>query len=120
MAADIIINQTGKPAGVAGQSREDLDTGVDVTLSASGGPFLAYRWRIVSKPIDILIPVASAALLTTPDAASPLLSPVDLPDTYLVELAVDSGAGLGAREGDVARRTFYAGPAQPGQSLRAM
>lgn len=108
--AQIKIDQAGKPAGVAGVAREDLDSGTAVTLSAAGGSFLAYRWSIVSKPIDPAAETNSSAGLSTPTSSSTLCSPIDVPGTHLVELLVDSGRGLGATEQDAARITFYAGP----------
>lgn len=110
MPVQIKVDQSGKPPGVAGQAREDLATGTAVTLTAVGGPFLSYQWRIVSKPINILTPVRSSALLATPASVVTLLNPIDVPGTHLLEVAVDSGNGLGAGEDDIARITFYAGP----------
>lgn len=113
MAVLIQIDQpgSGAPAGVPGVAREDLRIGFDVRLTAVGGPFLAYQWSIIDRPIDITLPVQSAALLSAPSAIQTLVTPVDLAGTYLVQVAVDSGLGLGARAEDVARITFYAGPA---------
>lgn len=114
MAADIIINQASKPAGVAGKAREDLDVGTNVSLTASGGPFLAHLWEIVDKPVDIEAGSQSSALLSAPTSATTLVTPVDLAGTYLVSLTVDSGSGLGALPDDVAHLTFYANdPSNP-------
>lgn len=110
MAVLIKVDQAAAPPGVPGQAREDLVTGVGVTLTAVGGPFLAYAWSIISKPIDISIPVEASSLLGSPTASTSTLSPIDVAGTYLVEVAVDSGSGLGALAGDIARITFYAGP----------
>ena len=125
MAVQIKIDQAGKPAGVAGQSREDLDVGVAVTLTAVGGPFLRYLWSFPSKPVDVFAGVRSSVALSAPQSSVTLASPIDLVDTYLVELAVDAGFGLGGRPEDVTRRTFYAGdparhPASAGQSRRRL
>ncbi len=113
MGVKIRIDQAGKPPGVAGMAREDLDVGVAVTLTAvTTGPILGYLWRIVSKPVDVMAGVRSAAALTTPTASATMCSPIDLPQTYLVECLVDAGFGLGARSSeDRVRITFYAGPA---------
>lgn len=110
MAVLIKVDQAAKPAGVPGQAREDLATGVGVTLTAVGGPYLQYQWAIVSKPIDITVPAFASSLLGSPSANVTTLSPIDVAGTYLVEVAVDSGSGLGAGEDDVASITFYAGP----------
>lgn len=111
MAAQIQIDQSGKPAGVPGEAREDLDLGTNVTLTAIGGPFAAHQWTIIDKPIDIIGAAQSAALLSSPTASATDVTPIDLAGTYLVQLSVDSGSGLGATADDIARITFYAGPA---------
>jgi hypothetical protein len=110
MAAAIIINQAAKPPGVSGVAREDLDLGTDILLTADGGPFLSYLWSIVDRPIDIVAPAESTSVLATPTTITSLVTPVDVAGSYLVELLVDSGQGLGATAADVARITFYAGP----------
>lgn len=111
MAVQITLNQTGKPPGVAGQAREDFDLGTAVVASASGGPFSAYRWSIVSKPVDVVSATKSGAGLSAPTSSTTQVSPLDVAGTHLIELLVDAGYGLGARIEDVARITFYAGPA---------
>lgn len=114
MAVSVTINQAGKPAGVAGQSREDLDVGLAVSLSQSGGPFLAYQWTIRYVAIDVLTDTRSAAVLSAPTSATTSLSPIDKPGEYSGRLVVDSGAGLGASPDDVFDWTFYAGiPGDP-------
>lgn len=109
MAAQITVNQAGKPAGVAGRAREDLDVGTDVTLAASGGPFLSYLWSFVWRPIDIVAAARATSAFSAPTGASTVVTPIDRAGTYLVQLTVDSGSGLGALPGDVARISFYAG-----------
>ena len=109
-AVQIQINQVALPPGVPGVAREDLNLGV-VTLQAIGGPYLAYQWSIIDKPIDMSVPVKSAAVLTAPAMASTNVNPVDLAGTYYVQVLVDSGSGLGATIDDIARITFYAGTA---------
>lgn len=116
MAVAIVLNQAGKPPGVAGRAREDFVTGVPVTASASGGPFLRYLWNAVHRPIDIFASTRASSLLATPDASSTLYTPIDVAGTYHLELLVDSGSGLGASADDIARITFYAGT--PGDKLR--
>lgn len=111
MAVQIQIDQpgSGAPPGTPGQAREDLVTGFAVQLTATGGPFLAYSWSIIDKAVDIVAGVQSAALLTAPNAAITQCTPIDIEGTYLVQVIVDSGSGLGALADDVARITFYAG-----------
>ncbi len=106
----IRIDQIGLPAGIPGRAREDLVLGTPASLTAIGGPFSTYRWSLISKPIDPVAPIASAAGLTSPSASTTQVTPLDLRHTYLAELLVDSGFGLGALPEDVARITFYAGP----------
>lgn len=110
MAVSIVLNQAAHPPGVAGVAREDLALGTDVSATAIGGPFLAYQWTIVDKPIDILAGVQSASLLTASSASTTLVTPIDKEGTWVLELLVDSGLGLGAQLSDRARITFYAGP----------
>lgn len=109
MTLAITINQSGKSAGVAGQAREDLDTGTAVSVASSGGPFLAYEWTFIAKPIDIVAGAQATSLMSTPTATSTLINPIDVAGTYEVQLAVDSGSGLGALDTDVVRITFFAG-----------
>jgi hypothetical protein len=106
----IQIDQSGKPGGVPGQAREDLATGTPVQLTATGGPFVQYQWTVLDKPVDVVANVRSAAALSSGTASATLLQPIDLAQTYFVQVAVDSGSGLGALETDVAQITFYAGP----------
>jgi len=106
----IVVNQAGKPAGVAGQAREDLVTGVPVQLTITGGPFAAYFWSFIDKPVEYLpTPSYSSAGLLTPLLDATQCSPIDNQGTYLVQLIVDSGMGLGATPDDVQSITFYAG-----------
>lgn len=111
MAAQIIVDQAAAPPGIAGKAREDLVTGTDVTLTAAGGPFLQHLWRLIDKPVDIVAGTLASSVLVTPTASATLVQPVDVRGTYLAELVVDSGQGLGAGADDIARITFYAGPA---------
>jgi len=111
MPVQIVINQFGKPAGVAAQAREDLDLGVPVDLQAIGGPFLQVQWSITDKPMDWSIPAQSSAGLTAPTNPVTQVTPIDYKGTYLIKVEVDSGSGLGANPDDIATLTFYAGPA---------
>lgn len=111
MAVSIKIDQAAHPPGVAGKAREDISTGTAVTLTAVGGPYAAYSWSVIHKPSDIYTNTPSAAALTAPAAAVTNLTPIDQECTYLVQVLVDSGSGLGATASDVARITFYAGAA---------
>lgn len=111
MAIQILIDQAGKPAGVAGQAREDLALGVAVVLTAVNGVGVTeYQWTIVGKPPNEAMTLESAAVLSAPAAVVTALTP-DFDGTYLVEVLVDQGFGLGERDEDKARITFYAGAA---------
>lgn len=109
MSVTITVNQAAKPAGVAGQAREDIDVGVGVTLTANGGPFSAYQWTVLHKPIEVRTNARATAVPGTPTNSTTTLTPIDVRGTYLVQVAVNSGAGLGATAADIARITFYAG-----------
>lgn len=110
-AVQIRVDQpgSGAPPGVTGQAREDLATGFPVTLTAVGGPYLGYQWSIVDKPLDIVAATQSGALLGSPTASTTSFGPIDTVGTYLVQIVVDSGSGLGATPDDIAQITFYAG-----------
>lgn len=108
--AQIKIDQTAKPAGIAGVAREDLDLGLPVTLAAVGGPFKAYRWTIVDPALNFVTNVKSAITLVSPTNSSTLSTNLDIAGTYLIKLEIDSGKGLGATADDIAQITFYAGP----------
>jgi hypothetical protein len=113
-AVQILLNQSGKPAGVAGQAREDLDTGVSVSASTVGGPYSAYQWSFLSRPDNVTTGVEATTAISAPTSSSMVLSPIDQAGTYLLQLAVDSGSGLGATSDDVAQIEFYAGvPGDP-------
>lgn len=118
MAVEIVVNQTGKSAGVAGRAREDLDTGVPVTLSLAGGPFASVLWSIGHRPIGIPAMMRATSLLTAPTASTTQLTPIDQAGTYLIRVAVDSGFGLGALPSDNASITFYAGALNSNVRLR--
>lgn len=106
----IKIDQAAAPAGLPGVAREDLATGSPVTLTAVGGPFAAYRWTIIDRALDFTNDTLSAAAISASTQAITTMTPIDVAGTYLVQLEIDSGNGLGASADDIARITFYAGP----------
>ena len=125
MPVQIQIDQPGLspplPPGMPGRAREDLALGTPVLLSAVGGPFAKYTWRILHLPIDITANTRATSVIASPNGSSTTLGPLDVAGTYHVEVVVDSGSGLGALAGDTARITFYAGPplaADPGELPR--
>lgn len=109
MAVAILLAQSGKPAGSPGQARDDFDVGVSVTAQATGGPFASYLWTFVSKAIDVEAGARSTAAFGAGSSATTSVSPIDVAGEYLIQVAVDSGSGLGATSDDVARIVFYAG-----------
>lgn len=85
VTASIIINQTGKPAGNPGVSREDLSLGLTVTLSNEDDfGVTSWNWEIISRP-----PGSSATLLT-PTGSTSSFSP-DVIGSYLISLVVSDG-----------------------------
>lgn len=110
MTLQIRFDQTGLPAGVPGQAREDVVLGTPVSATAIGGPFHAYRWAVAAPPLNVDTDTRSTVAPVSPSSTTTQLTPIDVAGTYLIEVAVDSGYGIGAREEDVARLTFYAGP----------
>lgn len=108
-AVQILLNQAGKPAGSAGVARDDIDTGVSVTAQAVGGPFASYQWTFIDKAIDIVAGTKASSAFGAPTSSTTTISPIDVAGEYLIQVAVDSGSGLGATASDVARIVFYAG-----------
>ena len=108
--AQIKIDQSGKLAGLPGFARQDLDTGTAVSLTAVGGPFKAYRWTLIDVPVDVDEDQLATTGITSPNQAITDVMPIDVAGTYLVQLEIDSGGGLGNSPDDIVRITFYAGP----------
>jgi hypothetical protein len=108
MSVQIVLNQAAQPPGNPGFARQDFLTGVAVSAAAVGGPYFQYLWTLIDKPLDLTVPARSTAVVGSPTSTSTLVSPIDMAGTYLLELLVDSGSGLGATQDDVARITFYA------------
>lgn len=112
MPVQIILNQTGNAtAGIAGDAREDFVTGVPVQATLAGGPYGDYLWTLQDKPLDFIGGANSAAGPTSPKSAATTIQPIDNEGTYLLQVMVDSGQGLGATPDDITTITFYAGTA---------
>lgn len=83
------IDQAGKPAGVGGQSRDDLDLytvpGTEIQFSDVGGDALTWQWTLIDQP------PGAAAVLTAPNAITTNLTGATVAGSYLVQLAVDGG-----------------------------
>jgi hypothetical protein len=77
------FDQSGKPAGVALESRDDLDSGVAVTVTDTG-PGPTRLWELVDKPDG------SAAVLTASSGVSTQFTP-DISGSYAVRLTVNGG-----------------------------
>lgn len=83
VTANIIINQTGKPPGLPGESRDDLSTGATVTLSnEENSGVVSWNWRLLAKP------PGSVAGLTTPTASICTFTP-DVPGSYRIQLLLN-------------------------------
>jgi len=82
MQATITIDQTTKPAGVAGDSREDLDTALLITCSNASIEG-SYLWTLVD------VPIRSALVRGTTGAAATFTFTPDVKGTYLVSLRVN-------------------------------
>lgn len=108
-AVQILLAQTGAPAGSPGQARDDFVTGTPVQVTATGGPFAQYLWTFVSKAIDIEAGARATSAFASASSVTSAVTPIDVPGEYLIQVAVDSGQGLGATDDDVARIVFYAG-----------
>lgn len=112
MAASVKIDQSGAPTGVAGEAREDLVTGLAVTLTSAGGPFGGYQWVLDYAAVDVAqdgSTTKATSALTASTSSVTQLTPIDRRGTYAGRLLVDSGAGLGVGVDDVAYWSFYAG-----------
>jgi hypothetical protein len=84
-AAQIVIDQTGAPAGSPGLSRSDLALGVPVVLTNSDNTSVrVWRWALVASP-----PGSTAALTSTVGATTSFTP--DIEGSYLIELQVNAG-----------------------------
>jgi hypothetical protein len=83
VTASIIINQTGKPPGLPGESRDDLSLGVAVALSnEENSGVTVWSWRLLASP------PSSTAGLTTPTASTCAFTP-DVAGSYLIQLLLN-------------------------------
>lgn len=96
----IVYNQAGHSAGVAGVAREDLALGVPVVATASGGTG-TYSWRLGDAPPNDAMTVMSTAALSASAGSSVSVTP-DNQGTY--RLICTSGS-------ETVALTFYAGDA---------
>ena len=83
---NIIINQTGKPAGVAGQSRDDLALYIQVVLSNYNPTQLeieTYLWELIS------VPETSLTTILFPSSNISGFVP-DVVGSYLVQLTANT------------------------------
>lgn len=83
------IDQLGKPAGVGGLSRDDLDLytvpGTEIQLSDVGVGAVSWLWSIIDQP------PGAAAVISNPTAQITTLVGAMVAGSYLVQLSVDGG-----------------------------
>lgn len=83
------ISQAGKPVGVAGQSRDDLDLytvpGTEIELTDVGTGALTWQWILLDQP------PGSAVTFSNPTAQTTLLLNLIIAGSYLIRLVVDGG-----------------------------
>lgn len=85
-SANIVINQSGAPAGVAGQARSDLAIGTPVVLTNNDNAGVrTFRWSLKAPP-------GSSAVLTATIAPTTQFTP-DIAGSYRIELEVNNGRG---------------------------
>lgn len=103
VTAAIVINQTGKPAGVVSTSRDDLDLGITVTLSNNDDTDVtSWAWEFTSRPPN------SFATLSTPFNPTSTFSP-DVRGSYLVKLTVSDGTDTDTDQRIAAVKTYFLG-----------
>lgn len=101
--AAIVINQTGKPAGSALTSRDDLSLGFTITLTNDDNTdVVSWAWEFVSKP------PGSYATLITPFAATSTFTP-DVRGSYLIKLTVGDGVTTDTDQRIAAIKTVHLG-----------
>lgn len=84
-AAQIVIDQTGAPAGSPALSRSDLVLSVPVVLTNGDNTSVrVWRWALVASP-----PGSTAALTSTVGATTSFTP--DIEGSYLIELQVNEG-----------------------------
>ena len=87
------IDQLGKPAGVGGQSRDDLDLytgpGTEIQLADVGGTASTWLWEIIDQP------PGAVASLSAPAAQITNLTNATIPGSYFLQLTVDGGVAPG-------------------------
>ena len=104
-ALALTISQTGKAVTPAGQAREDLSLGTNVTVTASGGVG-PYTLSVADSPPNTAMTSDTVSVVSN---VSPSI--VVLPEnagTYRIGVVDSSGATDGSQ---LAFITFYAGPA---------
>lgn len=85
--ANIVINQTGLPAGIAGRSRDDIVISTVVTLTNDDDSGVtSWRWELIDQP-DLSPPVS----LVNPNSSTCTFTPNASGGTYLIQLSVNGG-----------------------------
>jgi hypothetical protein len=106
VTAAIIINQSGKPAGQPGESRDDLDPGVLVTLTnADDTGVFSWIWEFISQPVGSSVTIVGSKTATfTPNVRG----------SYLIKLTVDGEISNSATNSKIAAvKTAFLGIRKP-------
>lgn len=97
MAASMIIDQAGLPAGTAGKARTDgLATGALVTLTSAGGG-TTHRFQLLWAPTAAWATAPASLTQTTPTTWT-FTPPAGVYGTYRIELIVDEGLSTEDRQ----------------------
>jgi len=110
MAASIIINQAGKPAGLPSVSRDDLAIGVTVVLTNYDNTGVTtWTWEMLSRPVGSSATISGSALPTASFVP-------DVTGSYLIKLTLDEDPATDTRIGAV--KTSFLGIRKPATSER--
>lgn len=97
MAANMIIDQAGLPAGTAGKTRTDgLATGALVTLTSAGGG-TTHRFQLLWAPTAAWASAPASLTQTTPTTWT-FTPAAGVYGTYRIELIVDEGLSTEDRQ----------------------
>jgi len=90
--ASIVINQSGSSAGVASESRDDLDLSIAVSLTNDDNSGVdSIRWTLVNKPNGSSAVLTNAIQSRGAEVFNPVASTFvpDISGSYLIELTVN-------------------------------
>ncbi len=90
MAIQIIIDQVSKIAGIPGESRSDLDSDKEITLSNYDNTGIeSFKWELISWGTSLGNPNAEAPTLNNSDTSEATFTPVFI-GSYLIQLTTDN------------------------------